>query len=121
MLIIVRKAGIMTDREKKELKSAIEEKKTELIKTISDLKEETKPLGLDSAIGRISRMDYINNKSVNEASLRKAETDLKSIDRWLSLYDSEKFGKCSYCGKEINPKRLIYMPASTRCINCANK
>ncbi len=111
----------MTNQEKQELKTAIENKKTELLKMISDLKEETKPQGLDSSIGRISRMDYINNKSVNEASLRKAENDLKSIDRWLSIYHSDKFGKCTYCGNEINPKRLIYMPASTRCIHCANK
>lgn len=111
----------MTKQEKQDLKLAIENKKEELLKMISDLKEETKPLGLDSAIGRLSRMDYINNKSVNEASLRKAENDLKSIDRWLSIYESDKFGKCTFCGNEINPKRLIYMPSSTRCIHCANK
>lgn len=111
----------MTEKEKADLKTSIESKKAELEEMIKNLKEETKPQGLDSAIGRISRMDYINNKSVNESSLRKAENDLKSIERWLSIFGSDKFGKCSYCGNEINPKRLIYMPASTRCIHCANK
>lgn len=110
----------MTEEEKVSLKIAIESKMTELKEKVIELKEMTKPQGLDNAIGRVSRMDYINNKSVNEASLRKAEGDLHALDRWLSLYDSKMFGKCTRCGNEININRLLLMPASTRCIHCAN-
>lgn len=111
----------MKDTEKKQLKAAMEKKRDEIIKLIVDLKEATKPMGLDNSIGRVSRMDYINNKSVSEASLRKAEDDLKALDRWLSLYESEKFGKCSTCGNEINLNRLLLLPASTRCVNCSGR
>lgn len=111
----------MNNEVKIKLREEMLKKKEEIIKQIKNLRIETKPQGLDSAIGRVSRMDYINNKSVNEASLTKSEKDLKAIDRWLSIYDTERFGKCSYCGKEINVNRLLYMPASTRCINCADR
>lgn len=63
----------MTDTEKEQLKKAMEKKHEELITLIADLKEATKPMELDNSVGRVSRMDYINNRSVNEAGLRKAE------------------------------------------------
>lgn len=111
----------MTDQEKETLKAAIEKKIADNQQAVKDLREATKPMGLDSAIGRVSRMDYINNKSINEAELQKAEVKLKALERWLSLYETDQFGKCSRCGQEININRLLLMPESTRCIHCAGK
>lgn len=104
----------MNQEEKVKLGEAIAQKKEELLKTIEGLKELTKPMGLDNAVGRLSRMDYINNKSISEAGLRTAESKLQALDRWLSLYNTDKFGRCSRCGNEININRLLLMPESTR-------
>lgn len=111
----------MKDLEKKRLKDVMENKVKELTKLIEDLKEATKPMGLDNAVGRVSRMDYINNKSVDEAGMRRAEEDLKSIEKWLSIYETERFGKCAKCGNDININRLLLMPASTRCVGCSGR
>jgi DnaK suppressor protein len=54
----------MTPEEKVQLKEAIENKLLDNEKAIRDLREATKPLGLDSAVGRLIRMDYINNKAI---------------------------------------------------------
>ena len=43
------------------------------VKANLDYKEITKPIAPENAIGRISRMDAINNKSVTEAALRQAK------------------------------------------------
>ena len=40
---------------------------------IKEYTELTKPISPENAIGRISRMDAINNKSVNEAALRNSK------------------------------------------------
>ncbi|MDZ7650927.1 MAG: TraR/DksA C4-type zinc finger protein [Cytophagales bacterium] len=111
----------MSPEQKEMLKVAIEKKIEESEQSVKDLREATKPMGLDSSIGRISRMDYINNKAVNEAELQKAENNLVALRRWLSIYDTEQFGKCTRCGQEININRLLLIPSSTRCINCAGK
>ena len=111
----------MTPDEKLKLRKAIEDKIDESRKSIADLKEASKPMGLDSAIGRISRMDYINNKSISESELLKAESKLRALERWLSIYDTDQFGKCTKCGQEININRLLLLPESTRCIRCANR
>ena len=103
--------------------SEIREKILETIKKVEEellmLKEQTEPQGLDSAIGRISRMDYINNRSINEAQIRKNEAKLKGLSNWLGKLGTAEFGKCIRCGQEININRLLFMPESNHCIRCA--
>ncbi len=53
-------------------------------KSITNLEELTKPIAPENAIGRVSRMDAINNKSVNEAALTKAKQKLKNLEITLS-------------------------------------
>ena len=51
---------------KKEIKDQMVKLQTEL----AELEENAKPVAPENSIGRISRMDAINNKSVVEASIR---------------------------------------------------
>ena len=72
----------------KEQKKQIEEKlnnEVEETKTkITKYKELSQPIAPENSIGRVSRMDAINNKSVVEAALREAEEKL------LKLLDIQK-------------------------------
>ncbi len=88
---------------------------------IVDLEEATKPISPENAIGRISRMDAINNKSVNEAALRTAVVKLSATEKAYQNIDQPDFGLCTRCKQPINPKRLLFMPESTRCMKCTNK
>ncbi len=111
----------MTEEEKRKVRAAIENKIKKLQEEIKDLKEMTKPLGLDNAVGRISRMDYINNKSINESQLIQNASKMKALENWLSKIGNSEFGKCTRCGNDININRLLFMPESTKCIHCAGK
>ena len=64
-------------------------------------------------------MDAINNKSVNEAALRLAESKLRNINISLENIDEPDFGKCRRCGFEIPLGRLMVMPGSPLCVGCA--
>ena len=86
---------------------------------IAEYKELTKPVAPDDAIGRITRMDAINNKSVTEASLRQAEEKLKNLQRVLSRVGTGEFGICIKCGKPIPEGRILYRPESLTCVDCA--
>ncbi len=86
---------------------------------ISEYKEMAGPVAPDDAIGRITRMDAINNKSVTEASLRQAEEKLRNLQRVLSRLGTSDFGKCIKCGKAIPEARILYRPESLSCVNCA--
>ena len=93
-------------------------KKTE--ESVANYKEMTKPIAPDDAIGRITRMDAINNKSVAEAALRKVEEKLSKLKIVLAKIDDEGFGLCLKCGKEIPIGRIMLMPQSRHCVNCAS-
>lgn len=88
-------------------------------KLIVEYKDMTRPIAPDCAIGRISRMDAINNKSVTEASLRQAEEKLMNLQRILSQFGSKDFGLCIKCRKPIPLGRVLFRPESLYCVNCA--
>jgi len=88
-------------------------------KSIKEYKELTKPIAPDCAIGRVSRMDAINNKSVVEASLRQAESKLRNLQRVFSQLGSEEFGICLKCKQPIPLGRILIRPESLFCVNCA--
>ncbi|MEN8125144.1 MAG: TraR/DksA C4-type zinc finger protein [Bacteroidota bacterium] len=88
--------------------------------SISELRELTAPIAPDCAIGRVSRMDAINNKTINEAALRKAENKLKGLEIALQNIDDSDFGKCARCHNEIPLGRILLMPHSRFCVHCAS-
>ena len=91
--------------------------KTELL--IKEYREMTKPIAPDVAIGRISRMDAINNKSVTEAAMRQAEEKLRNLQRVLSKIDHKDSGICLKCHKPIPLGRILIRPESLYCVSCA--
>lgn len=82
-------------------------------------RELTKPIGPENAIGRISRMDAINNRSVNEAALRQIEQKLKDLNRVLEKAGNKDFGICLKCKRPIPIGRLMIRPESLYCVQCA--
>ena len=110
--------GIMTKTEKQQLRKIIALRIEETKEEIAELQELVKPIPLDASIGRISRMDAINNKTINESSLREKKQQLKNLERALDNSESDSFGVCTKCGGEIPFGRLEYMPHTTRCVNC---
>ncbi len=88
-------------------------------KLILELKELTAPVAPDCAIGRVSRMDAINNKSINENALRKAEQKLKGLTIALQNIDDPDFGKCARCKNDIPLGRILLVPHSRFCVHCA--
>ena len=109
----------MNKEEKQEVKKRIQEelKKTQV--AIKDYKESTKPISPENAIGRVSRMDAINNKSVVEAALRKANEKLSKLKLVLEKVDDSDFGLCIRCGNPIPIGRILLMPQSRLCVSCA--
>lgn len=109
----------MTKEELKHIEETITKEIAHTEVSIANYKELTKPIAPENAIGRISRMDAINNKSVNEAALRASIEKMKNLKHALSIIDLDDFGNCIRCHKEIPFGRLLVMPESDKCIECA--
>ncbi len=63
-------------------------------------------------------MDAINNKSVNEATLRKASLRFDDLKQALQKTESLEYGICASCGEKI-PMGCLLRPQSTSCVKCA--
>lgn len=109
----------MEKQERTELKEIIINSIKETEDEIEHLKELTKPVAPDNAIGRLSRMDAINNKTINDASLRENLSKLQKLKRAIDKIEDENFGSCVKCGEEIAFGRLKFMPWTTKCVKCA--
>jgi len=109
----------LTPEEKKKIVETLLKEKAKLEVKIADLKELTKPISPSDAIGRVSRMDAINNKSVNEASLRQAEGKLSNLNHVLTKLGTKDFGLCLSCKEEIPLGRILFRPESLHCVKCA--
>jgi len=109
----------MTQSEEKEIKKIIDEQFISIEEEITELIELTKPVSLDASIGRLSRMDAINNKAINEMALRDKKQTLQKLERAKERSEEGKLGICLKCGGEIPFGRLKIMPYTTRCVKCA--
>tara|TARA_B100001758_G_scaffold247507_1_gene265621 strand:+ start:20508 stop:20840 length:333 start_codon:yes stop_codon:yes gene_type:complete len=77
------------------------------------------PIAPENSIGRISRMDAINNKSVVEAAFREAKLKMQQLLQMQKKIYDDDFGKCTNCKKLIPFGRLMVRPHSKFCVNCA--
>jgi DnaK suppressor protein len=109
----------MNKKEKKELESIIRDKIERSERKLIGYREMAAPVSPENSIGRVSRMDAINNKSVAESALREEEEKLRGLKYMLQHIDREDFGKCSLCGMEIPIPRILLMPHSPYCVKCA--
>ena len=91
----------------------------ELEQRILDLEEATKPVSPDKAIGRLSRLESMNEKSVNDATLYKSRERLSKLEIAITRVYDDKYGICTGCDRSIPTERLLLLPESTQCVKCA--
>ena len=111
----------MNSEERQELKRSIEKAIEAQRILIASLVETSKPVAPDNAIGRLSRMEALNDRAVSEASLNIARTKLSRLETALGKVDQPDFGICVSCDTPIPPGRIVLMPEATRCVPCAEK
>ncbi len=110
---------MLTDAEKDAIKIEILKRKTQAEQSAESLLEQVKPVSPDSSIGRITRMDAIQQKSVAEANLRTVNETLLSLNEALKNLDNPSFGICILCQKAIALERVLALPQSKKCVHCA--
>lgn len=109
----------MEKSQKEEIRLKLEAEIKSTKHKIDDYTELCKPIAPENAIGRISRMDAINNKSVVEAALREAKQKIQQLELMQTKIEDEDFGSCIKCTQIIPFERLMIRPHSKFCVNCA--
>lgn len=103
----------------------IEELHDELLKLVETLefqlhaaKHGSKPVDLDEPIGRLSRMEAMQQQQMTSAHRRRLEIRLQQARAALNRYDREEYGYCNSCEEPIGYKRLSVRPESPLCVHC---
>ena len=110
----------MLKEEKKIIKETIESELLQLKKQIADLTEASKPIAPDCSLGRLTRVEAMNEqvialKILDEAKLRKTR-----LTNALQRIEHEMFGICIECEEPIGIGRMMIRPESVRCVGCAS-
>ena len=81
--------------EKEKIKEKLAEEIVETKQKVSKYKELTQPIAPENSIGRVSRMDAINNKSVVEAALRTSIEKMQQLKEMQKNISQSNFGICN--------------------------
>jgi DnaK suppressor protein len=74
-----------------------------------------------TSVGRLSRMDALQQQAMALASRERAQRELLRIEAALQRCDDGRYGDCVDCGEPINLRRLEHDPATPLCVACASK
>ena len=79
----------------------------------------TQPVTLDQqSVGRVSRIDAIQQQQMAVANRQQAMNLLKLIAAALARIDDGSYGDCLECGEPIADARLEVQPWAGLCIEC---
>jgi len=81
----------------------------------------TRPVDLDQPIGRVSRIDAIQQQSMAKASRRNHERRLQQVVAALSAIDRGAYGACRRCEEAIGYARLKVRPETPLCRGCQGR
>lgn len=78
------------------------------------------PVELDQqSVGRLSRMDAMQQQAMAEAEGRRRKSEIARIDQALRRIDEGEYGWCAECGEAVAVKRLEIDPTASHCVGCA--
>jgi DnaK suppressor protein len=91
------------------------------LEAISELSSDSRaPVKLDQqSVGRLSRMDAMQQQAMAQAQERNRQRDLVRIEMAHRRILEDEYGYCANCGDEIPDKRLEIDPMAERCVRCA--
>lgn len=72
-----------------------------------------------SSVGRLSRMDAIQQQAMAQATRQNRITEMQAIKNALLRLEEGEYGYCEGCGEDIPVKRLELTPTAVRCVGCA--
>lgn len=98
----------------------LEARRRELEAASQRSQEGRRPVTLDQqSVGRLSRMDALQQQAMDEATERTRRRDLLRIERAEARLRDGEYGYCETCGEEIAARRLEVDPMAERCVRCA--
>lgn len=108
----------LTPQELEEVAAALRELERSLAAALDSSAERAAPVDLDQPIGRVSRIDAIQQQQMAQAGRRLQERRLAMARAALKRLAAGEFGDCAHCDMPIGYARLRARPEAPFCIEC---
>ena len=111
----------LTETHITELRAELKRQLVKLEKSMTVTDEALKTVELDQgAVGRLSRMDSLQNQSMAKNLRERELVSLALIQEALRRLDNDTYGVCTECGGRIVAERLFVFPESATCASCSD-
>jgi len=107
----------LTDQQLKERVEALHALDRSLREALSDTSR-ADTVDLDLPIGRLSRMDAMQQQAMAKAERELQKRRLVMVEAALERVDEEEYGWCCSCGESVGYPRLKARPESPFCVPC---
>lgn len=108
----------LTDGEIEDLHELLRRRRGEVQQALAASKEDARPVGLDLSIGRLTRVDALQQQHMAAARRQRLETQLAQIDQALRRLPAGAYGDCMRCEEPIGYARLRVRPEAPFCMSC---
>jgi len=113
-------ADELTSEQTALLRSALYDLRENLQTQDDDSKAWRAAVELDQqSVGRLSRMDAMQQQAMSEAEARRRQKDLLRIEAAMDRMAEDEYGWCAECGEAVGFARLEIDPMASHCIGCA--
>jgi len=112
----------MTELNSSKIQGLLQQLQTEksaLEQQLSFNASSSEPVQLDqSAVGRVSRIDAIQQQHMAVSTRRQAQQRLARLITAINAISKDEYGYCQSCDEPINYERLQVQPEAPLCITC---
>ncbi|MBI5481856.1 MAG: TraR/DksA C4-type zinc finger protein [Deltaproteobacteria bacterium] len=108
----------LTEDERAHLRGLLELAEARVDAGLSASTQEAKPVDLELAIGRLSRVDAMQHQQMARARRDRVAAQLEQIRSALRRFDAGAYGACISCGEPIGYARLVARPEALKCQAC---
>ena len=110
----------LTEAQLEELYADLLALRDRLVASLAD-NSRTETVDLDLPIGRISRIDAIQQQAMAEAEQRRAGQRLEAVEAAISFHEAGDYGFCKACGEDMPIGRLKARPETPLCVSCLSQ
>lgn len=108
----------LTSDQLAELRDVLTATRIELEELLKLSKEGSRPVELSEPIGRLTRMDAIQQQMMTKASRGSYERRLRQVQAALEQLEKDSYGYCRSCEEPIGYSRLKARPETPFCLSC---
>lgn len=108
-------------KDQQQLKDKLLQLKSEIEQLLKDSAASSRPVDLGLSIGRLSRVDAMQQQAMAKANRESHKRRLVLIDAALMSLRQGRYGLCRSCEEPISIARLQVRPETPFCFECQSQ